>query len=369
MILKILFFVFCLHFSFIAGISCASGAVEGSYSLSGEKFRIIEVVKISDIPWGFDFLPNNRIIITAKSGKVFIKSGDSLKQIHEFENTLEHGQGGLMDVKVHPNFSANNLLFFSYILRYGGGIGTVISKATLLEDKITNTIIFRANPPGSGGRHFGSRIVLDNGKVFFGVGDRGERDNAQKLDSHLGKILRINEDGTIPSDNPFNSAVWSLGHRNPQGLYYDRDRKIIWEQEHGPKGGDEINIIQKSKNYGWPTITYGKEYWGPSIGPTYKKGLEQPVKYFIPSIAPSSLMVYSGKMFKSWKGTLFSTALRFDHLNILKLNEKNKVVDESRLKIKERLRHVEEKSETGEIYFSTDSGYIYKITKNNEDIK
>ncbi len=364
---KVSFLIF--YFSFTAGISCASGAIERNYSFSGETFKIIEVVKISDIPWGFDFLPDNRIIITTKSGKVLIKSADSLKQIHKFENTLEHGQGGLMDVKIHPDFSTNKLLFFSYILRYGEGIGTVISKATLLEDKVTNTIIFRSNPPGTGGRHFGSRIVLKNGKVFFGVGDRGERGNAQKLDSHLGKILRINEDGTTPSDNPFDSAVWSLGHRNPQGLYYDRDRNTLWEQEHGPRGGDEINVVQKSKNYGWPTITYGKEYWGPSIGPARKTGLEQPVKYFTPSIAPSSLMVYSGKMFRSWKGDLFSTALKFDHLNKLKLNEDNQVVDESRLEIEDRLRHVEEKPETGEIYFSTDSGYIYKIVKDSKDTK
>ena len=356
-------FLVCLNFCFSPAFA------DKAHEFSGEKFVVKEVAEIRGIPWGFDFLPDGRIIITLKSGKVLIKDGDKLDEIHVFPEAKKYGQGGLMDVKVHPDFSKNKTLFFSYAKEYASGIGTVISKATLENNKLTSKIIFRSNPPGSGGRHFGSRIVLKDGKLFFGIGDRGERKEAQKKKSHLGKILRINEDGSIPPDNPFKSAIWSMGHRNPQGLYYDGERNILWEQEHGPRG-DEINIIKQGKNYGWPTITYGKEYWGPSIGPTHKRGLEQPVKYFTPSIAPSSLMVYSGKLFKNWKGDLFSTALMFDHINKLKLNDKNRVVDEARFEVKGRLRHIEERptnvgdKKAGEIYFSTDEGFIYKMTKN-----
>ncbi len=355
-----------LLFTFYFNFLYASDLTDKLHSFAGEQFRIIEVAKISGIPWGFDFLSDNKMIITTQSGKVFIKNlnTNTLNQIHKFAGVKRHGQGGLMDVKAHPNFASNKLVFFSYILEYGSGVGTVISKAKLQKNKLDNQIIFRSNPPGTGGRHFGSRIVLRNNKVFFGIGDRGDRKHAQKLNSHLGKILRINEDGSIPSDNPHASAIWSIGHRNPQGLYYDNARSILWEQEHGPRGGDEINQITKAKNYGWPVITYGKEYWGPKIGTTHRAGMEQPVKYFIPSIAPSSLLVYSGKMFKNWEGDLFSAALRFDHINKLKLSNKNKVTSESRFSVEGRIRHLEEKPDTGEIYFSMDSGYIYKIVKN-----
>ena len=331
--------------------------------LDGERYNIEKVVKLKSIPWGFDFLPENKLIITTQSGSVFIYNlkTKTLNQIYNFKNVDSHGQGGLMDVKVHPDFKKNNLIFFSYILKYQKGIGTVISKAKLAQGKLTNNIIFRSNPPGDGGRHFGSRIVLKDGKVFFSVGDRGDRKKAQKLNSNLGKILRINEDGSIPDDNPFKSKVWSYGHRNPQGLYFDKTINILFSNEHGPRGGDELNIIKKGVNYGWPVITYGKEYWGPSIGTTRKKGMEQPLKYYIPSFAPSSLLIYSGKLFKNWKGHIFQAALKFDYIGKLKLNKQNKPVNETKISVKGRVRHLEEDPNTGEIYFSLDDGNIYKM--------
>ena len=206
---------------------------------------------------------------------------------------------------------------------------------------------------------------------FFGVGDRGERPNGQDLTNHAGSIIRLNLDGSIPQDNPFvnsNAAlpeIWSYGHRNPQGLAFDEISNKLWEIEHGPRGGDEINLIKSGANYGWPVISYGKEYWGPlSVGEgTHRKGMEQPIKYYVPSIAPGSLTIYSGNAFPMWKGNLFSGALILRHINRIVLNSKNKAIKEERLleALDERIRAIAE-SPQGWLYFSTDSGKIYRLS-------
>ena len=224
--------------------------------------------------------------------------------------------------------------------------------------------------------HFGSRIAFDdNGHVYFGIGDRGVRPSAQNLTNHAGSIIRLNLDGSIPKDNPFiknKSAlpeIWSYGHRNPQGLSYDFKHKRLWEIEHGPRGGDEINLIKPAVNYGWPEISYGKEYWGPfAVGEgTHRDDIEQPVKVYIPSIAPGSLMIYSGDTFPKWKENLFSGALKLRHINRIELNEKGEAIKEERLlgSLDERIRALVQ-SPQGRIYFSTDSGKIYRISPKNK---
>ena len=229
--------------------------------------------------------------------------------------------------------------------------------------------IFSAKPALSSRIHFGSRMVFDqDGFLFITVGERHNRHFAQNLNTHMGKILRLTEEGKAPSTNPFVDhknalpEIWSFGHRNPQGLTLHPISGELWAHEHGPRGGDEINLIKKGKNYGWPIITYGTEYWGPKIGEgTRKEGLEQPIKYYVPSIAPSGLLIYSGKKIKQWRGDFFSGALVLEHLNRLKFKN-NKVVKEERLISKSgfRVRNVIEGPE-GSIYISVDSGRIFKI--------
>jgi glucose/arabinose dehydrogenase len=220
-------------------------------------------------------------------------------------------------------------------------------------------------------KHFGSRIAFDaNGHVFFGVGDRGKRPMAQDLSNHVGTIIRLNLDGSVPSDNPYfgnpgtRSEVWSFGHRNPQGLVFDVPTSRLWEIEHGPRGGDEINLITKARNYGWPVISHGKEYWGPvAVGEgTSKPGMEQPRKVYIPSIAPGSLVLYRGKAFPEWYGNLFAGALKLRHLNRIELSPSGQVVNEERIleDLNERIRALAISPEDW-IYFSTDSGRILRI--------
>ena len=317
----------------------------------------------SDVVWGFDFLDQNRIIFTEKSGSIRIVQLDTGK-IMNVENvppTQIHGQGGLMDIALHPDFKTNDLLYFSFTVKIKDAYETRIARARLSNNKLEDVkALFTSDSNSKREQHFGSRIVFDRkGHIFFSIGERGERDNAQELNIAAGKIFRLNEDGTVPSDNPFVNqkgpiaAIWSYGHRNPQGLYYDAKTGILWEQEHGPRGGDEINIIEKGKNYGWPVITYGREYHGPTIGTTHKQGMEQPIYQFTPSIAPSGLCMH--------QGYLYSGSLALTHLNRLWIDGKKIVREERMLEhLNERFRNVKVGPDDL-LYASTDSGKIFRI--------
>ncbi len=335
------------------------------FVLSGQRVAVKRIVSGLSIVWGFDFLSEDVMVISQKNGKMYLFSKGNLEEITGHPSSSVFGQGGLMDVRVHPR--DKRVLFFSYVSKYEEGYGTIIARAKLNGTKLENVkTLFRSSPPGQTGRHFGSRIVFKDETLFFGVGDRGERDKAQLLNYPNGKIFRLHLNGSLPEDNPFKApnllSVWSYGHRNPQGMAVHPETGKIWEQEHGPRGGDEINLIEKGKNYGWPIITYGREYWGPTIGTTHKEGMEQPIKYFVPSIAPSSLMIYSGKLFKDWKGHFFSSSLRFRYINKLVIKNGTVLREENILgELKQRIRHVSE-SPSGAIFFSTDSGNIYKLT-------
>jgi len=317
----------------------------------------------NDVIWGFDFLNPKEIIFTERKGSMRIIDiqTEKAKTIGNVPSTVQHGQGGLMDVVLHPDFSKNHWIYFSYTVKENQFFETRISRAKLIKDRLENLeVLFTSNAKSSRGEHFGSRIVFDNdGHIFFTIGERGHRDNSQNLQNSAGKVLRLMEDGKIPTDNPFVQlktavgAIWSYGHRNPQGLYYDHATKTLWEQEHGPKGGDEINIVEKGKNYGWPVITYGREYYGPKIGTTEKQGMKQPRYYFVPSIAPSGLTMY--------KGDLYSGALALMHLNRLVLEGQNIVREERLLEdLHERIRHVRVGPDDT-LYISTDSGKIMRI--------
>ena len=277
-----------------------------------------------------------------------------------------------MDTCPQFGYSQGGWIYFTYSKELQGKGVTTLARARLNGKRLVafqDMLITRS--ASTTGRHFGSRITFDGtGHLFFSVGDRGVRPNGQDLSTHAGSILRLTLDGSVPENNPFVQQrnalpeIWSYGHRNPQGIFYDRKQRRLWSIEHGPRGGDEINLILPGRNYGWPVISYGKEYWGPvQVGEgTEKEGMEQPVKFYVPSIAPGSLIVYSGKAFPAWKGNLFAGALKLTHLNRVEIDSSGRAVAEERLLegLGERIRALVE-SPQGWLYFSTDSGRIFRL--------
>ena len=324
------------------------------------------------VPWGMVFINKEELLFTEREGNLkilHIPTGE-VQSVSGLPDIFSAGQGGLLDVILHTRFKDNKIIYFTFSQKKKRrGYTTALARARLKGRRLEDVkILFSARPLTSASIHFGSRIVFRKGFLFFTVGDRGNKDEAQNLNSHLGKLLRLTEDGKIPPDNPFverkdaQAEIWSYGHRNPQGLFLHKETGEIWLQEHGAKGGDEINLIKKGGNYGWPVITHGKSYLGFKIGEgVAKKGMEQPVKYWTPSIAPCGLLIYSGKRFPQWKGDMFSGALVLTHLNRLRIKNK-KVVKEERLfpELNFRVRNVIEGPE-GFIYISADRGWILKL--------
>lgn len=239
------------------------------------------------------------------------------------------GQGGLLDLLPHPDFATNRLLYFSYSANFGGGVTTHVARGQLQDGALKDVeVLFRAEPASSGRVHFGSRLSFDKeGYLYISVGERGQMQRAQKLDDHAGKIIRIHDDGRIPEDNPFvgrNDArpeIFSFGHRNPQGMAVHPQTGEIWAHEHGPRGGDEINLIRPGANYGWPVVTLGIDYTGFTIGEglQHMPGMDDPLHHWTPSIAPSGMAFYTGESFSRWQGDLFVGALAHRHLARLKL--------------------------------------------------
>ena len=335
------------------------------FESQGMKLTLKTVVQDLKIPWGFTFLPDGGILITEKEGKIlWHKKGTPPHQVIEVSGVpkiYDGGQGGLMDIALHPQFKKTPWVYFTYSIKEKNKKTTRVSRALWDQGHLKNLeVLFTAKPYYSSIIHFGSRLVFDSkGYLFFTVGDRRNRDLAQNTHTHNGKVHRIFDNGKIPKDNPFkNSSIWSYGHRNPQGITLRKDQ--VWINEHGPRGGDEINLIQKGKNYGWPIVTYGKEYIGGKIGEgTSKSGMEKPKKYYIPSIAPSSLTYYSGKRYPRWTDSFFSGALVLKHLN--RVSATNFSKEERLLKsLNKRVRDVRV-SPDGTIYVSVESGAILKI--------
>ena len=306
-------------------------------------FRIVRIVERLDHPWGLAFLPDGRMLVTERPGRLRIVGADgrlAAAAVTGVPAVVAAGQGGLLDVAVHPRFAENGLVYLSYSGRGEGGAGTEVARGRLTGERLENVeVIFRMQPKSGGGRHFGSRLVFDReGYLFVTLGDRGEQNRAQKPDDHAGSVIRLHDDGRVPKDNPFaGKAGWkaekyTLGNRNMQGAALHPQTGALWTHEHGPQGGDEVNIIRPGMNYGWPVITYGAEYGiGTKIGEgTSKAGMAQPVHYWVPSIAPSGMAFYSGDRFPRWRGDLFVGALRGEILVRLKL-EGDRVVKEERL--------------------------------------
>jgi len=354
-----------------------SNYAEASYLIfksQGMKIKVERVVKGLNIPWGMTFLSAQKLLVTEREGRVLLLNlkSSSITILKNIPDVMAEGQGGMLDVAISPNYKNDGWIYFTYVKNIDGEGATVLARAKLKLNRFyewQELLVSESTTDAS--QHFGSRIAFDKkGHVFFGIGDRGERPNAQDLTNHAGSIMRLNLDGSIPEDNPFVNSdsslpeIWSYGHRNPQGLVYDIKTNRLWEIEHGPRGGDEINLIKKGANYGWPVISYGKEYWGPlAVGEgTHRKGMEQPVKVYVPSIAPGSLLIYSGTIFPQWQGNLFSGALKLRHINRIVLNKKGEAISEERLleTLDNRIRALAQSPE-GWIYFSTDSGEIYRI--------
>lgn len=342
-----------------------------AFSKSHSKTPDLVAKDLGGIVWSIEFISPKEILFSLKSGRIKVLDLNT-KKITEIKSpppSSDWGQGGLLDLHLHPDFTKNKIIYLAYTKKLEKGYSTAIAMARLENEALTDLKeIFVSNDPNNNKQHFGSRIVHDDqGYLFFTVGDRGERDLAQRLDSDAGKIHRLKLDGSTPEDNPFvktknaRKTIWSYGHRNPQGLVFDFKNKILWEQEHGPRGGDEINRIVKGKNYGWPIVTYGKEYWGPKIGTTKKEGMEQPLFHYTPSIAPSGLEI--------WNGDLFSGALKLTHLNRLDLDSKSrKAIKEERWfeDLGERIRDVKLDPQS-QLYFSTDSGKIFKVSSSSKN--
>ena len=337
-----------------------------------ESFVLEEVIDGLGISWGMTFISNNQLLITDREGSINLLNTQrkTLTPIKGAPSVMADGQGGLLDVAVPPDFKTGDWIYFTFVRdKYNEGV-TVLARAKLNANKLEqwHDLLETRSATGTS-RHFGSRIVFDeNGYVYFGVGDRGERPNSQNLTNHAGTVMRLHSDGRVPQGNPFVKhsdvlpEIWSYGHRNPQGMAYDYANKRLWLIEHGPRGGDEINWVLPGRNYGWPVISYGKEYWGPiAVGEgTHRDGMEQPVKQYTPSIAPGSLLLYSGDSFAGWRGNLFSGALKLTHLNRVTLSEDGKAIGEERLleELDARIRALAQ-SPQGWLYFSTDSGKIY----------
>jgi glucose/arabinose dehydrogenase len=312
------------------------------YRAQDHSFQVVKLVQGLEQPWSLAFLPDGLMLVTEKRGRLrVIRDGRLEPQpIGGLPQVTVHGQGGLHDVALHPQFESNRLVYLAYAARGDGGVGTELARGRLAGDRLENVqVLFRQSPKGNAGQHFGGRIVFDRaGYLYLTLGDRGEKERAQRPGDHAGSVIRLHDDGRVPADNPFagkpgwKPEKYTLGNRNMQGAALHPQTGALWVHEHGPQGGDEVNIIRAGANYGWPVITYGVNYGiGTKIGEgTQKPGMEQPVHYWVPSIAPSGMAFYTGERFPRWKGSLFVGALRGALLVRLAL-EGEKVVKEERL--------------------------------------
>ncbi|MEO3415180.1 PQQ-dependent sugar dehydrogenase [Roseovarius sp. CAU 1744] len=358
-VIALLFLAF-LHVSPVLALDTSQGKLTLSKMASG-----------LDEPWGFGFLPDGSVLITEKGGTLWRLVDGDRHLVDGMAEVAEQGQGGLLDVMIPRDFQASREVFFTYSKWQPDGSGTAVGVARLSEDgrRLDGwTEIFELTPGSSGGRHFGSRIVeAPDGTLFVTIGERGDRPSAQDLSRENGSVIRINRDGSIPVDNPFvddpaaRPAIWSYGHRNPQGAGLDLDGNL-WVSEHGARGGDEVNAVRKGANYGWPVISYGRHYSGAKIGEgTAKDGMAQPEFYWDPSIAPSGLMVYSGALWPEWEGDIFVGSLKFDYIARL---GGDPLAEEEQLQSgeTERVRDIREAPDGSIWFLSVGRGALYRMS-------
>ncbi len=366
---------------FFTGLSSPGNARDGVYKSREHSFRLMTLADGLNFPWGLTFLPDGKMLVTEKTGRLIRlnANGTGPVVIKGLPEITVKGQGGLLDVTTHPNFESNALVYISYVAPGTRGHSTAVMRGRLEGSRLHDVeILFRSKPQTDNGLHFGSRLLFrPDGKLYVTLGERYQMEEAQNLSNHLGTIVRLNEDGSVPQDNPFirnqfaEPEIYSYGHRNVQGIAYNFITKEIWAHEHGPKGGDEINILYAGANYGWPEITYGVDYSGAVISERTKmRGMEQPLLYWNPSIAPCGMTIYSGKQFPGWKGDIFAGALVERHLRRVDIsydrvtgNPEVRSQEELLIPLRERIRNVREGPD-GALYILTDSanGKIFKIS-------
>ncbi|GMQ31257.1 PQQ-dependent sugar dehydrogenase [Algoriphagus confluentis] len=355
------------------GFACApkqaaEEPIDETYATQTDKLLIKVDTLYSELenPWGMTWLPDGKMLITERKGEILIFQDDAFtgQKIQGLPPVHEVNQAGLLDIAIHPKYEENGWIYIAYAKHFEDSTGaTTIMRFKLDGNTAVNQEeLIVAGPSWKGGRHFGSRIVFDNdGYLYFSNGDKGNIPmNAQNLNNAHGKIHRIMDDGTIPADNPFTdslgniSSIWTYGNRNPQGMIYDKANNRLWEVEHGPMGGDELNLIEKGKNYGWPVITYGQNYDGTPITEiTEKEGMEQPVHYWVPSIATCGMTLVTSEKYPAWKGNILVAALAKQHIARVELNGTTYVGEEKLLQDIGRVRQVAE----------SPNGYIYAITE------
>ena len=345
--------------------ACAAAEI---YPSQHYDLRLVTVADGLDHPWSLAWLPDGRMLVTEREGRLRVVAADGAVSppVEGLPEIADTGQGGLLDVLVDPDFAANRTIYFSFSEPGEGGQGTAVAAAELDGGRLANLrILFRQLPKSGGGRHFGSRLVLArDGTLFVTVGERGERERAQDTTVNRGQIVRIHRDGRIPRNNPFigkkgfRPEIWSYGHRNPQGAALHPRTAELWVHEHGARGGDEVNIVRAGRNYGWPVIAYGRHYSGGKIGEgTQKAGMEQPVHYWDPSIAPSGMAFYTGDRFPAWRGSLLVGALRYQLVARLVLDGEKVVAEERMLEeLGERIRDVRQGPD----------GYVYLLTDESD---
>lgn len=347
-------------------ISCTQNTSDetGGDPPADSRFTVQTLYESFTNPWGMAWLPDGRMLVTERSGEILVFKDDKYtgEKLSGVPKVFANGQGGLLDIQLHPDYNTNKWIYIAYSKPVDGGATTAIARFKLNGNQVTDlSDLFTAKPYIPASFHFGSRIVFDKDKyMYFAVGERGTQPKVQELNNDHGKIHRLHDDGRVPSDNPFakqqgaNASIWTYGHRNPQGMVYDAATNRIWAAEHGPKGGDELNLIEKGKNYGWPKTSYGINYDGTVLTPNKElPGIENPARYWVPSIGPCGIALVTSKRYPEWKGNILVGALAFRHVARVQLDGTKYVSEEKLLDGMGRVRHVAESPD----------GYIYVITE------
>jgi glucose/arabinose dehydrogenase len=384
------FFISCLLVVSAVPLAAQPSIVDGDVPAE-RGFRAVTLVQGLEHPWSMVWLPNGDMLVTERPGRLRrVKNGQLVAAtIAGIPEVLATGQGGLLDISLHPRFGENRKVYFTYAYGTKKANHTRVASTVLNGNRLDNwQVIFEVGTDKSGGQHFGSRLVwLPDGTLLVSIGDGGNppvrlqgdwiRKQAQNRRSRLGKILRLQEDGSVPPDNPFSQsaddepALWSYGHRNIQGLAYDPLRSLVWASEHGALGGDEINIIEAGKNYGWPAVTYSREYFGGfKISPhTSKSGMVDPKIVWMTAIAPSGLAVYTGNRFVQWRGDLFAGGLKSQDIRRIDLDDSGKVIGQTALRIGQRVRDVRQGPD-GLLYVLTDesNGSLLRLEPDDEQL-
>ena len=367
----------CLLLFSLLSVGCEAQVKPNDIPLKEDSKNYKLEVVAADIanPWGMVWLPDGSMLVTEKSGALYHIKNGSKTEVTNVPKIYSRGQGGLLDIALHPNYAKIGWIYMTFASDEGEGTGgnTKLIRAKLLDGSLTQIeSLYKATPNTTKGQHFGSRIAFDNdGYLYFSVGDRGDHFvNPQDIKRDGGKIYRLNDDGSIPKDNPFvgqagaKEAVFTYGNRNPQGMAKNPITGEIWAHEHGPKGGDEINIIKKGANYGWPLVTYGIDYDGTTISKESEKtGIEKPIYYWVPSIAPSGMAFVTSDKYPDWKGSLVVGSLKFEYLELLKLKG-NEVFERQKIATGVgRVRNVAQGPD-GYIYMGVEGKGIVKIIPN-----